>query len=206
MGLSPADRRAERRSLLLDATFDLLGTEGWPATTVRNVCATARLNPRYFYESFEGLDDLVVAVYDRVVAELGAEVLGAMAAAGPDLGDQVHAAVDRIVGFVDEDRRRARVLYVEALGNEALNRRRIETAHAVVAIVEAHATQLHGPTPAGEPMVGIASAVLAGGAAELVVSWLDGRIAVSRAQLVDDAAALFLAIGDAAAARAAARR
>ena len=36
-------------------------------------------------------------------------------------------------GFVDDDRRRARVLYVEALGNEALNRRRIETGHDVVA-------------------------------------------------------------------------
>ena len=38
----------------------------------------------------------------------------------------------RIVRFVDEDRRRARVLYVEALGNEALNRRRIETGHQLV--------------------------------------------------------------------------
>ncbi len=34
------------------------------------------------------------------------------------------------VGFVDDDRRRGRILYVEALGNEALNRRRIETGHS----------------------------------------------------------------------------
>ena len=38
--------------------------------------------------------------------------------------------------FVDEDRRRAPVLYVEALGNEALNRRRIETGHDVLTFVE----------------------------------------------------------------------
>jgi AcrR family transcriptional regulator len=67
VGLSPDARKAERRTLLLDATFDLLGTEGAEATTVRAVCLKARLNPRYFYESFDDLDTLVVAVYDRVV-------------------------------------------------------------------------------------------------------------------------------------------
>ena len=37
---------------------------------MRAVCQGARLNPRYFYESFDDLDALVVAVYDRVVDEL----------------------------------------------------------------------------------------------------------------------------------------
>src|SRR5690606_10883397 len=37
-GVPPEDRRAERRSLLLDAGFDLLGSEGWAGTTVRAVC------------------------------------------------------------------------------------------------------------------------------------------------------------------------
>ena len=93
----------------------------------------ARLNPRYFYESFDDLDALVVAVYDRVVAELGdggarrhrrrPATTPAPRAAPPS------SASSR---FVDEDRRRARVLYVEALGNEALNRRRIETGHQLV--------------------------------------------------------------------------
>ena len=55
---------------------------------------------------------------------------------GDDPGDQTRAAIGRIVRFVDEDRRRARVLFVEALGSEPLNRRRIETGHALVAAVE----------------------------------------------------------------------
>jgi len=46
-GVPVADRRAERQGLLLDAAFELLGTEGWAGTTVRAVCQTARLNPRY---------------------------------------------------------------------------------------------------------------------------------------------------------------
>jgi AcrR family transcriptional regulator len=205
-GVAPADRRAERRTLLLDAAFDLLGTEGWPGTTVRSVCTAARLNPRYFYESFDDLDALVVALYDRLVRDLTAAIVAAVDAAGDDTAAQTRAAVDSIVAFVDDDRRRARVLYVEALGNEALNRRRIETGHALVAAVEQHTIDRHGPPPAGEQIGRIGAAVLVGGTSELVLSWLDGRIDVPRSQLVDDATALFLAVGDAAAAVAARRR
>ena len=200
VGVSAADRRAERRTLLLDAAFELLGTEGWPGTTVRAVCQAARLNPRYFYESFDDLDALVVAVYDRLVGELGEEVMAAVQEAGDDTRAQTRAAVDRIVRFVDEDRRRARVLYVEALGNEALNRRRVETGHALVAAVEQYTVERHGPPRPGEHIGRIGAAILVGGTSELVVAWLDGRIAVDRDQLVDDATALFLAIGEAAAA------
>jgi AcrR family transcriptional regulator len=197
-GVPAADRRAERRELLLDAAFDLLGSEGWSGTTVRAVCQRAALNPRYFYESFDDLDELVVAVYDRVVDELRAAVVAAVDAAGDDPRAQLRAAVDRVVGFVADDARRARVLYVEALGNEALNRRRIETGHAIVAFVDASIAKRQGRPP-GERMGSVGAAVLVGGLSELVLAWLDGRIDASRAELVDHATALFLAMGDAAA-------
>ncbi len=73
-GVPAADRVAERRSLLLATALQLLGTDGFSATSVRAICQSARLNPRYFYESFDDLDDLVVALYDQLVAELHAEV------------------------------------------------------------------------------------------------------------------------------------
>jgi AcrR family transcriptional regulator len=205
VGLSAHDRRAERRELLVDAAFELLGTEGWSGTTVRAVCQAARLNPRYFYESFEDLDELVVAVYDRLVTQLGNNVMTAIAAAGEDPRAQIHAAIANIVSYVDEDRRRARILYVEALGNEALNRRRIETAHQLVSVVELAGAERHGAPPPGEHIGRVAAAILVGGAGELVVAWLDGRIDVARDQLVDDATELFSAIGETAA-RLAARR
>jgi AcrR family transcriptional regulator len=204
-GLSPADRRAERRELLLDVAFELLGTEGWAGTSVRAVCQAARLNPRYFYESFEDLDQLVVAVYDRLVAQLGAEVMAAVAASGTDPRAGTRAAIDCIVRFVDEDRRRARVLYVEALGNEALNGRRIETAHQLVSVVELAGAERYGGLPPGEHVGRLGAAILVGGAGELVVAWLDGRIDVGREQLVDDATEILLAVGEAVA-RLAARR
>jgi AcrR family transcriptional regulator len=189
----------------VEAAFDLLGTDGWSGTTVRAVCQGARLNPRYFYESFDDLDSLVVAVYDHVVAEMRDAVLAAQAAAPADSPAQARAAVETIVGFVDDDRRRARILYVEALGNEALNRRRVETGHAVIEFTERNAVERHGPPPAGEQIGRVSAAILTGGFSELLMAWLDGRIHVTREQLVDDATELFLALGDAAAAIAARR-
>jgi AcrR family transcriptional regulator len=191
---------AERRTLLLDAAFDLLGTEGWAGTTVRAVCQRAELNPRYFYESFADLDALVVAVFDRIVDELAVAVLAAQEGVRDRPREQVRAGVEAIVGFVDDDRRRARILYVEAIGNEVLNRHRIETGRALVAAVEQHAGERAGPLPRGEHIGRVAAAMLVGGMSEVLVEWLEGRIEVERNELVDDLTALALALGEATAA------
>lgn len=191
--------------MLLDAAFELLGTEGWSSTTVRGVCTAARLNPRYFYESFEDLDALLLALYERLVAQMGEAVYRAVAEAGDDARGQSRAALRSIFAFIDEDPRRGRVLYVEALGNEALNRRRIETGHALVSLVEEAGAERHGRPREGEQIGRVAAAILVGGTAELVAAWLDGRLEGSLDQLVDDATDLLLSLGDTAATIAAGR-
>ena len=194
------ERQAQRRMALLDAAFDLLGTEGWDSTTVRAVVERARLNPRYFYESFDDIDALVVAVYDRVVEELASEIVAALESVS--VVPEARRAIDdptasarevlrRIVEFVDEDRRRGRVLYVEGLGNEALNRRRLEAGQAVVAFIERTASE------EGAPFNRVAASIVVGGLSQLLIDWLDGRIPGSRAAFIDEATRLFLALAEA---------
>jgi AcrR family transcriptional regulator len=204
-GLSVEDRRELRRTLLLDAAFELLGTDGWEAMTVRSVLERARLNPRYFYESFSDLDQLAVAVYDRVVDELGAVVMAALAASNDTPADQVRSVVRGIVEFIDEDRRRGRILYVEGLGNEALNRRRLETGRMVVAFLEDSAAARRPSGQAADEVGRVAASVLVGGFSQLLVDRLAGRIGTDREQLIADTTALFAALGDAAASVAASR-
>ena len=196
-GIPVEDRRADRRRALVAAAFDLLGTAGWSGLTVRGVCAQARLNARYFYESFDDLDALAVAVYEQVVSELAAEVQAAQAGAPRDLRSQLAAAIDRTVAFVDEDRRRGRVLYVEALGSEALNRRRVEAGHQLVETLGREAAPAAAGGP-GEQAARLGAAVLVGGFTELLVAWLDGRVDVPRTQLVEDATTVLLGLGEAA--------
>lgn len=186
--------------MLLDATFELLGSEGWAGTTVRAVCQRARLNPRYFYESFGDLDALAVAVYDRTVDELAAAFEQAQPASDTSPRAHVRAATEAIVAFVDDDRRRARILFVEALGNEALNLRRVEAGRALVNAVERGVTGQPGRPLAGDPVGRMAAAMLVGGLGEMLVEWLEGRIAVSRDQFVEDVTSLALAVGETAAA------
>ena len=73
-------------------------------------------------------------------------------------------------------------------------------------LVEQSGAERHGTPPPGEAIGRVTAAILVGGAGELVVAWLDGRIDVSRQRLVDDATALFIALGDAAAGIASRRR
>lgn len=189
-GVSPSDRTAERRRLLVEAGFELLGAQGLAGVTVRGVCAGARLNARYFYESFPDLDALVVAVFERVVADLRTRVDAAIAEAGPEPLARIRATVVSTADFVDSDRRRARVLYEEGRGHEGLQRGR---AAAALLIAELVATEAAGDAP-GVTDRAVAS-FLVGGYSELLVRWLDGTVPVGRDELVDIATELFAVVG-----------
>ncbi|MCO1653761.1 TetR/AcrR family transcriptional regulator [Pseudonocardia humida] len=189
-GVPAADRVAERRALLLDAGLELLGTLGLAGTTVRGVCAAARLNARYFYESFPDIDALVVAVFDRVVEELREAGDAAVRAAGTDPVARVRALVATTAEFVDTDRRRARVLYVEGRAHEQLLHRRLESGSLIAGLI---ATETGGEEPGVAHRV--VAAFLVGGFSELLMRWLDGEIPVERDRLVRDTTELFLALG-----------
>ncbi len=205
-GIPPEDRKAARRWRLLEAAFDLLATQGWSATTVRGVCQHAALNPRYFYESFDDLDSLLVAVYDQTVERLAAAVAEATQQFKDKGGDDpavaevaTRAAVAAIVNYIDEDRRRGRILYIEALGNEPLNRRRREAGFALIDVIERD-TAIRRGQRSGDAVGRIGAAFLVGGFSELLANWLEGRIDVGRDQLIDDGTVLLLALSEAAAA------
>jgi AcrR family transcriptional regulator len=190
----PADeRRAERRERLLDAGLDLLGTEGWQATTVRGVCERARLNPRYFYESFSGLDELLVAVFDRIAEELVGAVVAAIERSPDDPEATARAAIGGFVELLTEDPRKGRVAVVEAMGSEALMRRRLDTVQQGVELVAAYGRGLEAARGVDEEAVQHTAQMLVGGLVEALLAWFEGRLDVSRERLVEHCAALFVA-------------
>ena len=68
-GTTLDERRAARRRQLVETGLDLLGGEATGAVSVRAACRGAQLTERYFYESFEDRDALVLAVYEEVADE-----------------------------------------------------------------------------------------------------------------------------------------
>lgn len=114
-GASPAQRRDERRSRLLQAGLALYGTQGFAATSIDAVCAEAGLTKRYFYESFGSAEELLAAVYLDATARVQGQVGEAILAAGDDLQTRATAGVAAYFHVIDSDRPTANVILSELL-------------------------------------------------------------------------------------------
>ncbi len=76
--------REARREQLLDAAADLLVDRGATAVTMERLAEWAGVSKALPYSHFENSDDVLVAVHDRVVRQLGSRVLDALENSGPD--------------------------------------------------------------------------------------------------------------------------
>jgi AcrR family transcriptional regulator len=197
-GVGAAQRRAARRARLLEAALELLGTAGWKACTVRAVCSQARLSPRYFYESFADRDALLLALFDEISDEAAAAVLAAVRAAPEDALAKARAAIGAFVELVTDDPRKARVLFVEAVGSRMLTRRRFAAQRMFGELVASQARSFYEVSDAGDPLIDELALMVVGGFTEILLAWLDGRIHVTRTQLIEDCADLFVSTGESA--------
>ena len=195
-GVTAEERRATRRTRLLDAALDLLGTDGWQATTVRAICSRARLTPRYFYESFADREELLLALFDEIASEAAAVVLHSVTGAAEDARSKARAAIGAFIELVTDDPRKARVLFVEAMGSEALARRRFETLRMFASLVTAQAREFYAMPGVRDPLAETTGLMLAGGLAEALLAWLDGSLQITREQLIEDCTDLFVATGE----------
>jgi AcrR family transcriptional regulator len=197
-GVSAEERRARRREQLLDAGLDLLGTEGWSATTMTAVCARAGLTERYFYESFADREALLIGVFDRVTAEAATAVLAAIEASPREARARSRAAIAAFVELMTDDPRKGRVAFVEAMGSEALMRRRYDTIRTFAGLLSDQARDFYGIPDGADQLVALTSFLLVGGLAEALMAWLGGGLDASREQLIEDCTDLFVATGEAA--------
>ena len=123
-------RREERRTRLLASGFELFGTRGYHAATVREICTHARLTERYFYESFANLQALFKAVHKQLHVDLQQRTFGAIARAPRTPDGMAEASLRVFFEFVREDPRRGQILLVEA-ANAGEEMR--EQAHGTIA-------------------------------------------------------------------------
>jgi AcrR family transcriptional regulator len=184
-GLSPSDRRAARRLLLVRTGFELFGDGGEAAVSVRSVCRTAQLNSRYFYESFTDINGFFGALYDEVVIELG-KVLAAAMVDFPDANPaRLRAGIRTVLEFTAADRRRGRVLFAGAGANPVFASRR---AAAKVQLRKMILTDRQRSDPEADPMAReVEAAIYVGALAEMAREWTTGALG-DDLDLVADAA------------------
>jgi AcrR family transcriptional regulator len=198
-GASPGERTARRRAALCDAALDLLTDGGWERVTVRGVCTRARLNDRYFYESFRDPAALLLAVREQVTAQAFAAVGEAIAATEPDPGVRVRAVVVALVDFFTEDPRRGHVL-VLSQATEELRKARQASIRAMARVVADQGAAMLGEQAPPEQDRELAALTLVHGTLELFASWLRGELDITREHLVDFLVAMVRTTEDLAAA------
>jgi len=185
-GVPAEARRAERRERLLAAGLDLFGTNGIAATSVDEVCAAAGLTKRYFYESFASLDELVHAVVEKVITDLSAIVLPAIAASG---WRNPRPALSAFIGALLTDPRLVRLLVIETHAGSLADRRQelIERAVDLWLMTDPGASK----DPVHLPAQRLLAHAMGGAAGEVALAWVNGRIDLTPEQIIDHLLRIF---------------
>jgi AcrR family transcriptional regulator len=180
--------------LLLDAALDCLHADGLAGVSVRSICARARLTPRYFYESFADLDQLLLAAVNSVVDEIAAVSLAALAAAPDDLVAQVRAAVGSGYAVVANDAGKATAVLVAAAGHGPLRERRHQLVTDYADLIIDGLPLLRGLGLVERRTARATALFLMGGAADVIEAVLSGRLRMSHSQVVEHLTRMWVAV------------
>lgn len=181
-GATPSERRSRRQLLLTDAALDLVAAGGLAGVTVRGVCAAARLNDRYFYESFRTVDELLLAMFDEQIAQASQTLIAAIAASPAEPVTRARAAIGSGLRFLEEDPRRGRLL-VESQATDALRDRRRDLIKMLAQIMAEQGRVLLTGQEALDPDLDLAALTLVAGGFEVVTLWLRNELQVTREHL-----------------------
>jgi len=198
-GVPAEQRRVRRRAALLDAALDVVAEGGVAGVTVRGVCVRARLNDRYFYESFADRDELLLALVDDLYTQATAMVVDAVSGTPRHARVRVRAAITAGLGFLVEDPRRGRML-LESQATDALQRRRHDAVRLLATVMTNQSQELFGDLAPPRLDAELGAITLVSGMFELLGAWLRGELEVSREHLTDFLVAMLLSSSNLAAA------
>lgn len=181
-GRTVAERMAERRASLLQATIDIVGESGASAVTTKAVCQRAGVAERRLYESFESRDALLLAAFDEAMAR-GTELLMAafVAGSGATLVERIRNVLAAGVDVAVKDPALVRIVFVESVSDPVL-RERSQMVHTTLEFLLIETLRDESLPHIVDP----ATAVFAvGGAISVFTRWLSGQLEMPREDFVE---------------------
>lgn len=191
-GASPEDRAQRRREQFLDAGLQLIGTEGYRGASVRALCRQAKLTDRYFYESFQTVEDVLIAVYQRENARLTAAVLAALPAVetGMSVSDVARPAL-RAFFEVARQPLVARIVWFEVLGvSDRVNRIYRDTISAYGQTLLGIIRSLYPLRSLRPELESLMAMAIVGAISQTTMAWIVSGFATSIDDLVEVATLL----------------
>lgn len=117
--------------------MQLFATQGYAQTTIEALCSEAKVTTRHFYQSFQGREALLLAVYNQMVGELQIGLLSAIQAEHQNIQEKIQQVIQALVTHYLTDTRRAQIGVLEVVGASAtVEQRRREVIHSIVNYVQ----------------------------------------------------------------------
>lgn len=97
--------------MLLDAALELFGTRGFETTTIEQICQTAFVSTKSFYEAFSSKEDCYLALYERTAEEFRSIISVAEHVDHADAAAEAEFLIESYVDMVLADKRKAAVTF-----------------------------------------------------------------------------------------------
>lgn len=166
-GVPHDERRAQRRAQLIEAAVAVYGEHGYRQATVKRVCEAAGLTERYFYESFNNSDELLIASYNAVTYAVLDEVVAAGAAVGESRIARARVMLRTYFAALQREPHSARVFLVEIRGVSRAVDKAFDQSLRVIG--ERVAALVAPPDVAADPLL---EAGMVGGVIHIALRWI----------------------------------
>ncbi len=198
-GLDAEQRRAERREQLLDAALKLFAANGYLGTSIEQICTTAYIGTKSFYELFTSREECYVAVLRRTSDRLEEQMLDAARQATGNERQEAPRLLATFVHALVDDPQVTRVTFGMASGiSESVERERRANRRWAAGFLEQLWDAYDGP-PADELRTvrhGVAIG-LVGGMFDLISDWLLDADLTNQQQieaLIDDLTTFYITV------------
>jgi AcrR family transcriptional regulator len=110
-GLDADERRAQRRSQLLDTALDLFAANGYLNTSIEQLCQSAYVGTKAFYEVFESREDCYITLLRQITEQLSDRMVEVLRQAPDDEREASAMLVAAFAHALVDDPRVARVTF-----------------------------------------------------------------------------------------------
>ena len=202
-GLDAEQRRAERREQLLDAALKLFAANGYLGTSIEQICTTAYIGTKSFYELFSGREECYVALLARTSERLEEQMAGLAARAKGNERQDAPMLLNAFAHALLDDPKVAKVTFGMAAGiSDAVERQRRTNRRWAAGFLEQLWDRYDGP-PTGPDAAdqravrhGVAIG-LVGGLFDLISDWLLDANLTNKDQietLIDDLTTFYITV------------
>lgn len=192
-GRSAEDRRAERRTHLLEAGIRLIGRDGYAAASLNAICAEAGLTKRYFYESFDSVEALLTEAYAEISADLQHYLIAQIGGQQTPRG-MISTGFHAFFAYLQAQPERSRVFLVEAQGIHTLRRELLASGGDISAFLLATTRRFIDDKPLSEPVLAVMAQGAVGAAVFTGRNWMASNYQQPIGELVEGVSEICFAI------------